>query len=185
MGSKEIAVCMFSLGMAHYLVIFVTLYQRMSGSHRLPAMLRPVFFSFLAVPSMASLAWSSISGSFDTASKMLFSLSLFLFASLVCRPNIFKKSMRKFNVAWWAYSFPLSFLALASAEYAQELKGHVAPILLMIVLSGLSVLIFLGLMLFTVLNVTKLLRENDPILSFAKDTTTTTTTTSSDSALRS
>ncbi|KAL9250930.1 S-type anion channel SLAH1-like protein [Drosera capensis] len=191
MGWTETAVCMFSLGMTHYLVLFVTLYQRLSGSDRLPAMLRPVFFLFFAVPSMASLAWSSISGSYDTASKMLFSLSLFLFASLlnweiliysnprfffwvektqVCRPNIFKKSMRKFNVAWWAYSFPLTFLALASAEYAQEVKGDVAPILTN-VLSGFSGLVFLGLMLFTVLNITKLLRENDPILSFAKDTT--------------
>lgn len=83
MGWKESAVCMFSLGMAHYLVLFVTLYQRLSGGDRLPAMLRPVFFLFLAVPSMASLAWSSISGSYDTESKMLFFLSLFLFASLV------------------------------------------------------------------------------------------------------
>ncbi|KAL9255105.1 S-type anion channel SLAH1-like protein [Drosera capensis] len=173
MGWTETSLCMFSLGMTHYLVLFVTLYQRLSGSDCLPVMLRPVFFLFFAVPSMASLAWSSISGSYDTASKMLFSLSLFLFASLntkVCRPNIFKKSMRKFNVAWWAYSFPLTFLALASAEYAQEVKGQVAPIL-MIALSGFSSLVFLGLMLFTVLNITKLLRENDPILGFAKDTT--------------
>ncbi|GMH05292.1 hypothetical protein Nepgr_007132 [Nepenthes gracilis] len=170
MGWRETAVCMFSLGMAHYLVLFVTLYQRLSGSNRLPAMLRPVFFLFFAVPSMASLAWSSISGSYDTASKMLFSLSLFLFTSLACRPNLFKNSMRKFNVAWWAYSFPLTFLALASAEYAEEVKGNVA-LGLMVALSGLSILVFLGLMLFTVLNVTKLLRENDPILSFAKDPT--------------
>lgn len=83
MGWKESAVCLFSLGMAHYLVLFVTLYQRLSGGDRLPAMLRPVFFLFFAVPSMASLAWSSISGSYDTGSKMLFFLSLFLFASLV------------------------------------------------------------------------------------------------------
>ncbi|PKI70555.1 hypothetical protein CRG98_009060 [Punica granatum] len=56
---------------------------RLSGGDRLPAMLRPVFFLFFAAPSMASLAWNSISGTFDTGSKMLFFLSLFLFASLV------------------------------------------------------------------------------------------------------
>lgn len=83
MGWKEIALFMFSLGMAHYLVLFVTLYQGFSGSHRLPAMLRPVFFQFIAAPSMASLAWDSICGTFDVPSKMLFFLSLFLFAALV------------------------------------------------------------------------------------------------------
>ncbi|PKI70556.1 hypothetical protein CRG98_009061 [Punica granatum] len=76
--------------------------------------------------------------------------------------------MRKFNVAWWAYSFPLTFLALASAEYAQEVKGTMASVL-MLVLSALSFLVFLGLMLLTVLNTHRILREDDPILRFDKD----------------
>ena len=83
MGWKESAVCMFSLGIAHYLVLFVTLYQRLSGNNTLPVMLRPVFFLFIGAPSMASLAWDSIYGKFDYTSKMLFFLSLFLFMSLV------------------------------------------------------------------------------------------------------
>ncbi|WRX29771.1 Transporter protein SLAC1/Mae1/ Ssu1/TehA - like 5 [Theobroma cacao] len=139
MGWKESAVCLFSLGMVHYLVLLVTLYQRFSGSDRLPAMLRPVFFLFFAAPSVASLAWESITGAFDSASKMLFFLSLFLFTSLVCRPALFSRSMRRFNVAWWAYSFPLTVLALASTEYAEEVKGSIAH-LLMLLLLALSVL---------------------------------------------
>lgn len=83
MGWQEVSVFLFSLGLVHYLVLFVTLYQRLSGSNRLPAMLRPVFFLFSAAPSMASLAWAAITGTFDTASKMFFFLSLFLFTSLV------------------------------------------------------------------------------------------------------
>ncbi|KAJ4782432.1 S-type anion channel SLAH1 [Rhynchospora pubera] len=86
-GWKESAVCMFSLGITHYLVLFVTLYQRFLGSDSLPAMLRPVFFLFIAAPSTASLAWDSISSSFDTGCKMLFFLSLFLFASLESRSS--------------------------------------------------------------------------------------------------
>lgn len=83
MGWKESGICMFTLAITHYLVIFVTLYQRLSGGNHLPARLRPVYFLFVAAPSMASLAWRSISGSFDTSCKMLFFLSLFLFTSLV------------------------------------------------------------------------------------------------------
>lgn len=83
MGWRETAVCLFSLGMVHYLVLFVTLYQRLSGGDRLPAILRPVFFLFIAAPSAASLAWESITGAFDMGSKMMFFLSLFLFTSLV------------------------------------------------------------------------------------------------------
>jgi tellurite resistance protein TehA-like permease len=83
MEGKEGAVCLFSIGMVHYLVLFVTLYQRFLGSDSLPTMMRPVFFLFFAAPSMASLAWCSIVSSFDTFCKMLFFLSLFLFTSLV------------------------------------------------------------------------------------------------------
>ncbi|KAF2324643.1 hypothetical protein GH714_015885 [Hevea brasiliensis] len=160
MGWRECAICLFSLGMVHYLVLFVTLYQRLSGSDRLPAMLRPVFFLFFAAPSVACLAWETIVGAFDTASKMFFFLSLFLFTSLVCRPMLFKRSMRRFNVAWWAYSFPLTVLALASAEYAQEVKGVIAHVL-MLFLSAFSVLVFLGLAAFTLLNSKMLLPDHD------------------------
>ncbi|KAH9749601.1 S-type anion channel SLAH1 [Citrus sinensis] len=126
------------------------------------------FLLFFAAPSMGSSAWNSISGAFDTTSKMLFFLSLFLFISLACRPALFKKSIRKFNVAWWAYSFTSTFLTLASVEYAEEVKGRVAPAI-MLVLSSLSVLTFLRLMLLTAANTNKLLHEDDPILSFVNN----------------
>lgn len=81
---KEIRICLFTFGMTHYVVVFITLYQRLSGSNHIPSNLRPVFFLFVATPSMATLAWESINGSFDIICKMLFFLSLFLFVSLVC-----------------------------------------------------------------------------------------------------
>ncbi|GAB2274906.1 hypothetical protein Dimus_009676 [Dionaea muscipula] len=149
MGWKEVALCLFSTAMAHYLVLFVTLYQRLPGSDgRMPMMLRPVFFLFVATPSMASLAWGSINGSFDTFSKMLFFLSLFTFMSLACRPMLFWKSMRRFSVAWWAYSFPLTILALASTEYRQVVEGHL-PHALMLLLSMISILVFFVLVITT------------------------------------
>ncbi|XP_009618955.1 S-type anion channel SLAH4-like [Nicotiana tabacum] len=151
MGWNECALFLFAIGISHYLVLFVTLYQRLPGSSSLPAMLRPVFFLFLATPSMASLAWDSIYGKFDSSSKMLFFLSLFLFFSLVSRPALFKRSMRKFNVSWWAYSFPITVMAMASTKYAQEMKNTASHIL-MLLLSGLSVIVLLVLMIFTAFN---------------------------------
>ncbi|XP_031269081.1 S-type anion channel SLAH1-like [Pistacia vera] len=162
MGWRECAIIMFSLAMAHYLVLFVTLYQRLAGSNSLPAMLRPVFFLFIAAPSMASLAWVSISGTFDNAAKMLFFLSLFLFLSLVSRPNLFRKSMKKYSLVWWAYSFPLTVLALASADYAEEVKGGMAHVL-MLGLSALSVLVSLALMVFSATNTNMLVLDTLPV----------------------
>ncbi|CBI28819.3 unnamed protein product, partial [Vitis vinifera] len=132
-----------------------------------------ILFLFFAAPSMASLAWDSIIGTFDNSSKMLFFLSLFLFMSLVSRPGLFKKSIRKFDVAWWAYSFPLTVLALAATEYAQEVNGGVAHAL-MLVLSILSVLVSLLLMVFTALNTNMLVTgKDDPALNDPNDGCTT------------
>ncbi|XP_022137574.1 S-type anion channel SLAH1-like [Momordica charantia] len=162
MGWKESGMCLFSLGMVHYLVLFVTLYQRSSGADRLPSMLRPVFFLYIAAPSVASLAWESITGAFDAASKMLFFLSLFLFTALV---QVFKfSSMKRFNIAWWAFSFPLSALALASIEYHHQVRALPAKILMFLLL-GLSVFVIVSLVAATLLNSDMLLRDDDPLLN--------------------
>ena len=79
----------------------------------------------------------------------------------VSRPALFKRAMRRFSVAWWAYSFPLSVLALASAEYAQEVR-HPAANGLMLVLTVLSVTVTLALILFTALRTADLLPHDDP-----------------------
>ncbi|CAH8355408.1 unnamed protein product [Eruca vesicaria subsp. sativa] len=158
MGWMECALFLFSLGMVHYLVIFVTLYQRLPGGKNFPTKLRPVFFLFFAAPAMGSLAWNSICGTFDPLAKMLFFLSFFIFVSLVCRPNLFKKAMKRFNVAWWAYSFPITFLALDSVQYAQDVKDQVTSGM-MLIFSSISVLIFLGMMVLTAANSNRLLRS--------------------------
>nr|KYP44851.1 hypothetical protein KK1_033657 [Cajanus cajan] len=72
--------------------------------------------------------------------------------------------MRRFNVAWWAYSFPITVLALVSTDYAQEVKGTLSNILMFLLLA-LSVLVSLALTFFTFLNSKMLLPDNDPIAS--------------------
>ncbi|KAJ9566715.1 hypothetical protein OSB04_002681 [Centaurea solstitialis] len=161
--------------MTHYLVVFITLYQRLSGGNHISADLRPVFFLFVATPSMATLAWKSINGSFDIVCKMLFFLSMFLFVSLTqdtvglfkhraSRPTLFKKSVKRFSATWWAFSFPLTFLALASIAYAQQVKNVTAEILAL-VLSITSVLVFFSLSVFSMLKICSLVHK--PIFCFS------------------
>ncbi|KAF7811191.1 S-type anion channel SLAH1 [Senna tora] len=141
MGWKESAVSVFSLGFGHYLILFVTLYQRtVVSSNHFPRVLRPAYFLFFAAPSMASLAWKSLTG-----------------------PALFKKSMKRLTVAWWVYSFPLTFVALASAEYALEVKDSIASGF-MLVICGISLLVFIGLMLISVLKVERMLHTSAPFM---------------------
>ncbi|XP_077235585.1 guard cell S-type anion channel SLAC1-like [Tasmannia lanceolata] len=55
-GWKEAAKFFWAVGFAHYLVVFVTLYQRLPSSESLPKELHPVYSLFIAPPAAASIA---------------------------------------------------------------------------------------------------------------------------------
>lgn len=88
-GWQEPAKFLWAVGFAHYLVLFVTLYQRLPTSEALPKELHPVYSMFIAAPSAASLAWEAIYGEFDGMSRNCYFTALFLYISLVVRISFF------------------------------------------------------------------------------------------------
>lgn len=90
MGLKEGPIFFFAVGLAHYTVLFVTLYQRLPTNETLPKELHPVFFLFVAAPSVASMAWARIQGSFDNGSRIAYFIAMFLYFSLAIRVNFFR-----------------------------------------------------------------------------------------------
>ncbi|OMO80952.1 C4-dicarboxylate transporter/malic acid transport protein [Corchorus olitorius] len=116
-GWIEPAKFLWSVGFAHYLVVFVTLYQRLPTSEALPKELHPVYSMFIAAPSAASIAWGSIYGEFDGCARTCFFIALFLYVSLVVRINFFTGF--RFSVAWWSYTFPMTTASVATIKYAE------------------------------------------------------------------
>ena len=82
----EVATFFWAVGLAHYVVLFVTLYQRLPTAAVIPKDLHPVFFLFVAAPSSASVAWAKIVGDFDLVSRITYFIGLFLYLSLVKSP---------------------------------------------------------------------------------------------------
>ena len=78
------------MGLTHYLVLFVTLYQHLPTNETLPNDLHPVFYLLVAAPSAASVAWMRIVGEFDYFSRLVFFIALFLYSSLIVRINFFR-----------------------------------------------------------------------------------------------
>ncbi|OWM71908.1 guard cell S-type anion channel SLAC1 [Punica granatum] len=115
---KEAAKFFWAVGFAHYLVLFVTLYQRLPTSEALPKELHPVYSMFIAAPSAASIAWEAIYGEFDGLSRTCYFIALFLYVSLVVRINFFTGF--RFSVAWWSYTFPMTTVSVATIKYAEH-----------------------------------------------------------------
>ncbi|CAL9753462.1 unnamed protein product [Musa acuminata subsp. burmannicoides] len=117
-GWGEAGKFLWAIGLAHYLCLFVTLYQRLTTSQALPKELHPVYSMFIATPSAASIGWHAIYGEFDAVSRTFYFIALFLYCSLVVRINFFRGF--KFSVAWWSYTFPMTTASLAAIRYAEE-----------------------------------------------------------------
>ncbi|XP_050223621.1 S-type anion channel SLAH3-like isoform X2 [Mercurialis annua] len=149
MGLKEGPIFFFSVGLAHYLVLFVTLYQRLPTNETLPKELHPVFFLFVAAPSVASMAWAKIQGSFDYGSRIAYFIALFLYVSLAVRINFFRGI--KFSLAWWAYTFPMTGAAIATIRYSNQVTNVVTRSL-EVVLCIISTLVVLALLVTTILH---------------------------------
>lgn len=147
-GWGEVATFLFSVGMAHYIVLFITLYQRLPSNASLPKQLHPVFFLFVAAPSTASVSWETISGKFDYMSKMTYFLALFLFMALVVRINLFRGI--RFSVAWWACAYPSNAIAIATIKYADEVASPFAKVIAAI-FSVISTVTFLCLIALTII----------------------------------
>ncbi|CAN6342614.1 unnamed protein product [Urochloa humidicola] len=121
MGLREGPLFFFAVGLAHYAVLFVTLYQRLPTNETLPKELHPVFFLFVAAPSVSSVAWSKITGEFGYFSKVAFFVGMFLYASLGVRINFFRGF--RFSLAWWAYTSPMASAAAAAIRYSAEVDN--------------------------------------------------------------
>ncbi|KAI3987910.1 hypothetical protein MKX01_021024 [Papaver californicum] len=147
MGLKEGPILFYAVGLAHYLVLFVTLYQRLPTNETLPKELHPVFFLFVAAPSVASMAWAKIQGSFDYGSKISYFIALFLYLSLAVRINFFRGF--RFSLSWWAYTFPMTGAAIATIKYANEVK-HPVTQTMTVLFSAISTLTVTALLVSTI-----------------------------------
>ncbi|OWM79606.1 hypothetical protein CDL15_Pgr023018 [Punica granatum] len=137
MGLREGPLFFFAIGLAHYSVLFVTLYQRLPTNETLPKELHPVFFLFVAAPSVASMALAKIQGSFGFSSRIVYFVALFLYITLVVRVNFFRGF--RFSLAWWAYTFPLTGLSIATITYMNETSNLVTRLLSLALFSAATI----------------------------------------------
>ncbi|KAG0626899.1 hypothetical protein M758_2G160100 [Ceratodon purpureus] len=116
-GWNDLALFLFSAGLLHQLVVFLTIYMRLPSNAPLVSQLHPVLFLFVAPPCTAATSWFAISGEVDYFAKILTFIGLFLYLLLASRANHLVRGVR-FSLAWWAYTFPMGAAALAAMTYA-------------------------------------------------------------------
>ncbi len=136
-GYTEISWFFFSIGLLFWLVLFAIVFYRVIFHNPLPDRLVPTFFILIAPPAVGFIAYTKMAGELDSFGRVLYYGALFL--TLMLFTQVTKFTRLKFFLSWWAYSFPLAAITIATFVM-DERTGmpffRWAGIVLLVVLSG-------------------------------------------------
>jgi tellurite resistance protein len=111
-GYTEISWFFFSIGILFWLVLFTIIFYRVLFHHPLPEKLMPTFFILIAPPAVGFISYVKLAGGLDNFAHVLYYSGLFLTLLLLTQAPRF--SRLQFFLSWWAYSFPLAAITIAT-----------------------------------------------------------------------
>ncbi|MEI6650857.1 MAG: SLAC1 anion channel family protein [Candidatus Moraniibacteriota bacterium] len=106
----------FGIGIIFWMILVTLLFDRTIFHKAMSERLVPTFLIMIAPPAVGVLSYLALTGSVDPFAYILYFFSLFL--ALLFFANLPMFTRIRFSLSWWAYSFPLSALSVASAELA-------------------------------------------------------------------
>lgn len=139
----------FSIGIVFWPVLLTIIFYRVIFHGSLPERLLPTLFILIAPPAVGFVSYLKLTGSVDAFANILYFSGLFFTLLLFFQVRWFLRL--RFYLSWWAYSFPLAAITIASLtmfHYTAERSFlHLAGLLLGIttaVIAGLFARTFLG-----------------------------------------
>ncbi len=144
LGFVELSWMFFSAGVLFWIVLLTLVMNRLIFHDPLPARLLPTLVILMAPPAVALLGWLQLNGGeIDAFARMLYYASLFLAAVVALQVPGFARL--PFALSWWALSFPVAALTLATLRYgaltgstAHDALGLGFLSLLVVVVAGLA-----------------------------------------------
>ncbi len=108
----EISWFFFSVGLVFWLALFTILFYRLLFHNPLPERLLPTLFILIAPPAVGFISYVKLTGGVDSAARILYYFGLFIFVLMI--PQLKMLVRIKYYLSWWAYTFPLAALAIAT-----------------------------------------------------------------------
>lgn len=114
-GYVELSWLFFTTGLLFWLVLLTLVFNRLVFHDPLPGRLLPTLVILIAPPAVAFVAWVALTGAVDPFARILLNAG-YLFLGIVLTQG--GKIVRlPFALSWWALSFPIAALSLASMQY--------------------------------------------------------------------
>lgn len=117
LGYAEISWLFFSGGLVFWVVLLTLVVNRLMFHDPLPGKLVPTLMILVAPPAVAFTAWLRLNGEVGPFGHFLLSAA-YVFALIVATQAGRFRAI-PFALSWWALSFPLAALTIASLGYAE------------------------------------------------------------------
>jgi tellurite resistance protein len=111
-ASPEISWFFYSIGLLFWIILLVIFFNRIIFHNPLPQKLLPTLFILIAPPAVGFISYIKLTENINEFSKFLYYFALFLVFLLFFQWKLFYKI--KFYLSWWAYSFPIAAITIAS-----------------------------------------------------------------------
>jgi tellurite resistance protein len=138
----EISWFFFSIGLVFWIALFTILLYRLVFHNPLPERLLPTLFILIAPPAVGFIAYVKITGAVDSMARILYYFGLFVFILMI--PQLRMLSKIKYYLSWWAYTFPIAALTIATMlmyHHSQIIFFKYLALILIIILSGVVILL--------------------------------------------
>ncbi len=112
LGQLDISWFFFSVGLVFWMILLTVLFYRVMFHNPLPEKLLPTLFILIAPPAVGFVAYVRLTGELDAFARILYFAALFFTLLLFFQLNRFVRL--RFFLSWWAYSFPLAAISVAS-----------------------------------------------------------------------
>lgn len=118
LGYIELSWYFFAVGILFWLVLLTLVFNRLIFHDPLPGKLRPTIVILIAPPALAFLTWVQFhGGDIDVTARLLINLGYFFTALVALQlPALLRLP---FALSFWALSFPLAAITIASLRFAE------------------------------------------------------------------
>jgi tellurite resistance protein len=121
LGYIEVSWLFFSGGLVFWVVLLTLVMNRLMFHDPMPGKMAPTLTILVAPPAVAFTAWLRLTGEVGAFGHFLLSVA-YVFA-LIVATQVAKFRNIPFALSWWALSFPLAALTIASFGYSEAVAS--------------------------------------------------------------
>ena len=142
LGYLEISFFFFSFGLIFWLPLLAISLNRSFFFSSIPQKLRPTLFILIAPPAVGMLSWAALhGGNPGELGLVLYYAALFFMLMLLSQAKWF--ITLPFALPWWAYTFPIAALSLASFLMYSAIPNFHYLVIALVLYAVLAIMVIL------------------------------------------